>query len=148
MHVFVRHPCKVNVYNKVDCCLFVLQVIQPVFNLMAEQVCLMGDMGESPALRLGFDDFNESACMPQVSCKAPKVHVQHQHQRDCCSPTCRRAPSTGRGAASTRTCMQVSAAPVDQTAMLQMLCALVLDVSAEHCVYLLAALALNQPWCC
>jgi hypothetical protein len=43
-----------------------LQVIQPVFNLMAEQICLMGDMGESPALRLGFDDFNESACMPQV----------------------------------------------------------------------------------
>lgn len=43
-----------------------LQVIQPVFNLMAEQICLMGDMGESPALRLGFDDFNESACMPTV----------------------------------------------------------------------------------
>lgn len=42
------------------------QVIQPVFNLMAEQVCLMGDSGEAPALRLGYDDFNESACMPQV----------------------------------------------------------------------------------
>jgi hypothetical protein len=45
---------------------YVLQVVQPVFNLMAEQVCLMGDMGEAPALRLGYDDFNESACMPQV----------------------------------------------------------------------------------
>ncbi len=44
-----------------------LQVIQPVFNLMAEQICLMGDMGESPALQLGYDDFNESACMPQVA---------------------------------------------------------------------------------
>jgi hypothetical protein len=50
-----------------------LQVIQPVFNLMAEQIGLMGDMGESPALRLGYDDFNESACMPQV-------RAEHAHQ--------------------------------------------------------------------
>lgn len=49
-----------------DGCVFLDMVVQPVFNLMAEQIALMGDAGEAPALRLGYDDFNESACMPQV----------------------------------------------------------------------------------
>lgn len=49
-----------------DGCLVLDACIQPVFNLMAEQIGLMGEVGESPALRLGYDDFNESACMPQV----------------------------------------------------------------------------------
>jgi hypothetical protein len=47
-----------------------LQVVQPVFNLMAEQIGLMGEVGEQPALRLGYDDFNESACMQQVRAAA------------------------------------------------------------------------------
>jgi hypothetical protein len=48
------------------CSFCVLQVIQPVFNHMAEQIALMGDAGEAPALRLCYDDFNESTCMPEV----------------------------------------------------------------------------------
>lgn len=44
-----------------------MQVVQPVFNLMAEQIGLMGAAGEQPALRLGYDDFNESACISEVS---------------------------------------------------------------------------------
>lgn len=47
-----------------------LQVVQPIFNLMAEQIGLMGEVGESPALRLGYDDLNESACMPEVGERA------------------------------------------------------------------------------
>lgn len=43
-----------------------LQVVQPVFNLMAEQIALMGEAGEAPALRLGYDDFNESMWMREV----------------------------------------------------------------------------------
>jgi hypothetical protein len=40
--------------------------VQPVFNLMAEQIGLMAEAGEQPALRLGYDDMNESACIKQV----------------------------------------------------------------------------------
>lgn len=51
------------------CCMFdacLRQVVQPVFNLLAEQVGLMGQAGEQPALRLGYDDVNESACISEV----------------------------------------------------------------------------------
>jgi len=48
------------------CCAVTLQVVQPVFNLMAEQIALMGEAGEAPALRLGYDDFNESCWMREV----------------------------------------------------------------------------------
>jgi hypothetical protein len=50
------------------------QVVQPVFNLMAEQVGLMGEIGEAPALRLGYDDINESACLPQVGGRVMQAH--------------------------------------------------------------------------
>lgn len=46
--------------------LVLAQVVQPVFNLKAEEIGLMGEVGEQPALRLGYDDFNESASMPEV----------------------------------------------------------------------------------
>jgi hypothetical protein len=46
--------------------LFPLQVLQPLFNYVAEQVGLMGGMKEEPALRVGYDDINESACSNQV----------------------------------------------------------------------------------
>ena len=49
-----------------DGCVFLDMVVQPVFNLMVEQIALMGDAGEAPALRLGYDDFNESVCMSEV----------------------------------------------------------------------------------
>eukprot|EP00879_Flechtneria_rotunda_P010664 GHRR01011145.1.p1 GENE.GHRR01011145.1~~GHRR01011145.1.p1 ORF type:complete len:1109 (+),score=334.63 GHRR01011145.1:1762-5088(+) len=42
------------------------QVVQPIFNLMSEQIGLMGAAGEQPALRLGYDDMNESACIASV----------------------------------------------------------------------------------
>lgn len=43
------------------------QVLQPIFNLLAEQVGLMGFSKEQPALRLGYDDVNESASIAAVS---------------------------------------------------------------------------------
>lgn len=49
-----------------DGCIFLDIVVQPVFNFMAEQIALMGSAGEQPALRLGYDDINESACIAQV----------------------------------------------------------------------------------
>ena len=49
-----------------DGCIFLDMVVQPLFNLMAEQIGLMGNAGEQPALRLGYDDINESACIAQV----------------------------------------------------------------------------------
>lgn len=49
-----------------DGCIFLDMVVQPVFNFLAEQVGLMGQAGEQPALRLGYDDVNESACIAQV----------------------------------------------------------------------------------
>lgn len=49
-----------------DGCIFLDTVVQPVFNFMAEQIALMGAAGEQPALRLGYDDINESACIAPV----------------------------------------------------------------------------------
>ncbi|KAF8059158.1 CALS3 [Scenedesmus sp. PABB004] len=49
-----------------DGCVALDMAVQPAFNLLAEQVGLMGEAGEQPALRLGYDDANESACIPAV----------------------------------------------------------------------------------
>jgi len=49
-----------------DGCIFLNYVLQPLFNYVAEQVGLMGGAKEEPALRVGYDDMNESACSNQV----------------------------------------------------------------------------------
>lgn len=53
------------------------QVVQPLFFFLAEQIDLAGQQAEEePALRIAYDDVNESCCSPQAVYKLVKALKQ------------------------------------------------------------------------